>query len=46
MTDEKCDHKETVKQLPSIDGDVLVRCKKCSVVVRSYSLKQKRKRGH
>jgi len=31
-----CAHKETVEQLPSIKGEVLVRCKKCGVVVRSY----------
>ena len=36
-----CTHKETVEQLPSIKGEVLVRCKKCGVVKGSYYLGEK-----
>ena len=36
--DAKCKHEETVEQLPSIDGEVLIRCKRCGRVMDSYRL--------
>ena len=39
---ESCTHTETVEQAPSIDGEVLVRCKKCGIIVKSYYLGKRR----
>ena len=40
-THKETTHKETIEQPASIDGEVLVRCKKCGIVKRSYYLGEK-----